>query len=192
MTKRGGTPPVEYRFKKGASGNPKGRPSGSGPIRRRASAFDVISEPVTIRLGTTTKVMSAEDALAMKAWHQAVNGDKRAWAEVLDMVIAREKACGPVSTQARLPKIQIEHPDADNANEAMLLLGLAVYSTNAAVAGSDDEDRRPRLLLEPRAVELALNRRAVIKLSDSDRTLIRNSTKDPETISWPPRFRHDD
>jgi hypothetical protein len=66
-------PPVEHRFKKGQSGNRKGRPVGSRNFGKLLG--DILQETVPVRNGG--RVTNAE-ALAKRALHDAMNGDPRA------------------------------------------------------------------------------------------------------------------
>lgn len=189
MTLKGGTPPEEYRFRKGETGNPKGRPRGSAKTRK--SAFDVITElELTIRTGEATTTMSAEEALHLKTYHQAISGDKKAWAEVLEMIIAREKALDAVATPRPGVELLIEDGDPENAHEAMVLLGIASYDMEPDGFSSDPEEDERYLQLEAWAVQMALEQRSLKYLDDSSKELVGSSTRDKDRLRWPPRFGH--
>jgi hypothetical protein len=189
VTRKGGVPPEEYRFRKGETGNPKGRPLSSTQTRK--SAFDVITEPeLTIRTGETTTTLSAEEALHLKTYQQAINGDKKAWAEVLDMIIAREKALDALAPPTPGPELLIEKGDPDNAHEAMVLLGIASYDTERSGFSTDPERGVRYLLLEAWAVQMALQHRSLTHLDDSRKLLVRAWTRDRDRLKWPPRFGH--
>jgi len=71
-----GRPPKRSRFKKGQSGNPKGRPKGS-----RNFATEVNSQlrrPVVVKEGGVTKKVSKQEASAMALIGKAMQGDPRA------------------------------------------------------------------------------------------------------------------
>ncbi len=124
MNKKGGIPPREHQFKKGETGNPKGRPK--SPNGKRKSAFDVIAQPaMVIQMGDVSMAVSAEEALQLKTFQQAINGDKKAWAEVLDMIIEREKTLDAMLPRPKGPDMMKEVGDPDNAFAAMVLLGIA-------------------------------------------------------------------
>src|SRR5260370_38353393 len=76
----------------------------------------------------------------------------------------------------------LSSPDPDNADAALLLLGIAAPNPARADIGAD----RAQLLLEPWAVQAALRRRrGGNRLTDSGRDPIRRCTRDPERLRWP-------
>jgi hypothetical protein len=75
-------------------------------------------------------------------------------------------------------------PDPDNADSALLLLGVA--AANPKRAGAEYEGRRMSLLLEPWAVQAALHRRRGGKrLTRKERDDIRRCTRDADVLRWP-------
>ena len=73
-------------------------------------------------------------------------------------------------------------PDPDNADAALVLLGIAAPDPAWADFGLD----RAQLLLEPWAVQAALRRRrGGQRLTDSERDAIRRCTRDPDSLQWP-------
>jgi hypothetical protein len=77
----------------------------------------------------------------------------------------------------------MEPKDPRNADEALLILGVASPDTKW---GGSPDDERERLLLEPWAVEAALARRGARRLSARDIEEARRSTRDANSLSWPP------
>jgi hypothetical protein len=71
-----GKPPKHSQFKKGQSGNPKGRPRGK---RNMASLVgDVLAQKVTITANGKRKRVSSETALLLRLREKALGGDLRA------------------------------------------------------------------------------------------------------------------
>jgi hypothetical protein len=71
-----GKPPKHSQFKKGQSGNPKGRPRG----KRNMSSLvaEVLAQKVTITANGKRKRVSSETALLLRLREKALGGDLRA------------------------------------------------------------------------------------------------------------------
>lgn len=79
-----GNPPPEHQFKKGKSGNPKGRPKGS---RGLVATFQkVINERVTIVEKGRRRTITLGEAAFKQVAKQAVSGDLRALSMVFSLV----------------------------------------------------------------------------------------------------------
>jgi hypothetical protein len=101
-------PPVEHQFKKGTSGNPKGRPRkkavqpGFGALgggiadRFGALALDEATRPVTVREGDKVSEIPAMRALLRTMFRAAAQGDTKAGRQLLE-VIARAESGRTVS-----------------------------------------------------------------------------------------------
>jgi phosphoenolpyruvate carboxylase len=75
-----GKPPKEHRFKKGRSGNPKGRPKGALNI---ASVIDrVLQEKVVINENGERKTISKLEASIKQLVNKAASGDMRAFQQL--------------------------------------------------------------------------------------------------------------
>jgi hypothetical protein len=82
------------------------------------------------------------------------------------------------------PRVITRHisPDPDNADAALLLLGIVALNPARANIGAD----RAQLLLEPWAVQAALRRRRGAQcLTDRECNEIRRCTRDPDCLRWP-------
>jgi hypothetical protein len=78
-----GTPPEATRFKKGSSGNPKGRPRGSLNVR---NLFTKISrEKVVINENGQRKTVTKLEAALKQMVNKAASGDIRALRETLEL-----------------------------------------------------------------------------------------------------------
>ncbi len=175
-----GQPPAASRFRKGQSGNPKGRPR----ARRKpaASAFDiVIDRTFTITRDGQTRELTVEEALQHKTYEAALTGNRAARREVLKMIAKREKWLAMKSPVDTSIEVLVEPADPTNANEALLLLGIAEQEECC----DDPNDPDERLLLQPWAVQAALRRRRRGPLSKREIAEINRCTRDPHSISWP-------
>ncbi|WP_298885693.1 DUF5681 domain-containing protein [uncultured Bradyrhizobium sp.] len=169
-------------FPKGRSGNPKGRPRGSG--KRMSSAFEVLLEKtLTVTMGNKTREVSAEEALQERTFKDALAGKRMAVKEVLKWIMAYEEwqaQNAPRPPRKSLP--YLSSPDPDNADEALLLLGIADH--NPERADPDVIWPRAQLLLEPWATQLALRRRRE-PLERRDYEEVQRCTRDPDSLIWP-------
>ncbi len=172
-------PPVSTRFRKGQSGNPRGRPR--KPVARH-SAFDVvIDRTLTIIQGGKPREVTVDEALQHKTYQDAIAGNRAARREVLKMIARREKALAAKAPLAKSVEVRSEGPDPKNADEAMLILGICRRDPRR----TDRTDEREHLLLEPWAVEAALARRASRKLDRRDLDDVRHCTHAADSVRWP-------
>ncbi|MBN9533908.1 MAG: hypothetical protein J0I26_13910 [Alphaproteobacteria bacterium] len=177
-------PPVAHRFRKGTSGNPKGRPRESTPETAR-SAFDIVVErTLTITRGGVERDVTLEEALQHRTYQDALAGNRPARREILRMIAKREKWLSRKHTKVnKLVERKIVSSDPDNAHQALLLLGIARLDPKWA---GDKHDEYERLLLEPWAVQAALRRRrGGHRLTDKEKAEIIRCTSDAGTLRWP-------
>jgi hypothetical protein len=169
-------------FRKGSSGNPGGRPRASRPSQ--ASALDVVVEKtLTVAHHGGTREITMEEALQQRTYRDAVAGKRMAQREVLKWIRKREASLAKLAPEASWPAITRHiSPDPDNADAALLLLGIAALNPARADIGAD----RAQLLLEPWAVQAALHRRrGGQRLTDGECNEIRRCTRDSDSLRWP-------
>jgi Family of unknown function (DUF5681) len=169
-------------FRKGRSGNSGGRPTASRPSQ--ASAFDVVVEKtLTVAHHGGTREITMEEALQQRTYRNAVAGKRMAQREVLKWIMKRDAWLAKNAPKASPPAITRHiSPDPDNADAALLLLGIAALNAARGDIGAD----RAQLHLEPWAVQAALSRRrGGNRLTDRDCDEIRRCTRDPNSLRWP-------
>jgi len=169
-------------FGKGRSGNPGGRPTASPAPQ--ASAFQVLVEKtLTVTDSAGTREITVEEALQQQTYQRALAGVRMAVREVLKWIMKRDAWLAKNAPKASLPAITRHiSPDPDNADAALLLLGIAAPNPARAEFGND----RAQLLLEPWAAQAALHRRrGGQRLTDEERDEIRRCTRDPDSLRWP-------
>jgi Family of unknown function (DUF5681) len=172
------------RFKPGKSGNPKGRPK--KVVEARTSAFDVvIDRTLTITRNGQPREVSMEEALQHRTYQDAIAGKRMAQREVLNWIRKREAWIAARNATKGTRKIEVKQsPDPMNALDALLILGIATPDDDVAKHGPNDEYRRA--LLEPWAVQAALDRRrSATPLTERARAEILRCTRDRDALRWP-------
>ena len=79
-----GKPPRSTRFKKGQSGNPRGRPSGSKNLSTLLS--EALNEPVIVTENGRRRKVSKREAIIKQLVNQSANGDWRAVKMLLEIL----------------------------------------------------------------------------------------------------------
>ena len=182
-----GRPPAAGRFRKGESGNPKGRPK-SGPSRSSSAFGIVIDRTLTVTQNGAPREVTVEEALQHRTYQDAIAGNRAARREVLKMIAKREKwLAAKAPKQHHNVEMLLEHAKPANANEALLLLGVAERDTR----DYGPNDQYERLLRRPWAVQVALSRPGRRRLSAEDVSDIKCSTRDPQTLRWPAGTLHE-
>ena len=174
--------PNHGRFRKGQSGNPGGRP------RKRqadaASAFNIVVErTLSVTRKGVPQEITMEEALQHRTYQDAIAGKRMAQRQVLKWIEKREAWLSKHAPQAPVTPIQVLHfHDPENADEAMVLLGIA--AENLARAGPGMKGLQ--LLLEPWAVQAALDRRRGRQaLEQKEVNEIKRCTREPDRLRWP-------
>jgi hypothetical protein len=87
-------PPKLTRFKKGQTGNPKGRPKGSVSLQQLIRKY--LSQRITITVGNRRQTVTKKEAIAMTIVTSGLKSDPRAVATILQVeAIAEHKAEPP-------------------------------------------------------------------------------------------------
>jgi hypothetical protein len=77
-------PPPRSRFRKGRSGNPKGRPKATKNLK--TDLMEELRERILLREGTTQKRVSKQRAMVKSLTAKAIKGDTRAASAILGMI----------------------------------------------------------------------------------------------------------
>ena len=165
-------------------GNRKGRPKGTRV--KPASVFDVLLEKTLTVTGPggLQREMTIEEALQQRTYADALANQPMAMRQVTKWIMKREAwlAKHAPRSPSRPAITRLISPDPDNADAALVLLGIA--AANPARAGYGD-DRLP-LLLEHWATQAAISRRRGGKrLTEAERDWIRRCTRNPDSLRWP-------
>ena len=167
-----GRPPLAGRFKKGLSGNPKGRPRG----RTSSIPYDtVLGQMVTIREDGRQRRVTAAEAFILQLTRKGLAGDSTA---ARSSLAAIETARATRSASGRgLPTVRLQIRTFGLCCSVVDLgLGILLYP---------HDKQRSRLLLKPWIVEAALARLGSRRLSPEEQGIVLASTQYPERVSWP-------
>lgn len=167
-----GRPPTSTRFKKGRSGNPRGRPRN----RRREIPYDtLLGQMVTVREDGRERRVTAAEAFILQLTKKGLEGDSAsARASLMAIEAARDARAArgdgtePVSVRIRFFGLccAVEH----------LGIGVLVHPT---------DKKRVKLMLKPWIVEAALARRGTRQMTIEEQRTVLASTRTPEKVRWP-------
>ena len=139
-----GKPPTAHRFKKGQSGNPRGRPTGATartPARPTERIPDIVlqeaSRLITVHDGNRTMTLSMMQAAIRALVIRAVKGDPRALRFLIEIVTAieRETKLSETEAAARRMEIVIVDPLDDPAPAATCNRGRAALASLQLLTG---------------------------------------------------------
>ncbi|MHA7819621.1 MAG: DUF5681 domain-containing protein [Erythrobacter sp.] len=167
-----GQPPKATRFKKGKSGNPRGRPKN----RHREIPYDaVLGQMVTIREDGRTRRVTAAEAFLLQLTQKGLAGDSAAARASLDAIEAARASMG--SDTPRIGKIIWSCVDS-GADAILEPLGLAKlkYPT---------DETRVRWELNPWIVEAALEHLGDERLNVDEQREVWDATRTPHKVRWP-------
>ena len=147
------------RFKKGRSGNPKGRPRKGKPVI--ASSYDALFDfSLPARMDGIEQNISAEQALQIKTYNLAAAGNRPAQRKIGKMIAEREAYFASKIDRSLKVEREIHGHHPTNAFAALLLLGIASHVHRGELDPEPEPGEDPRyLLLEPWAVQLAIDKR---------------------------------
>ena len=173
-----GRPPKGARFKKGQSGNPKGRPKGT---KNKSLPYEsILGQEVTIYENGKARVVSAARAAMLKFAEMAMNGKGSMAVHLADVAKAKRKA-----------KEQAEEGPEWDIPTSFTFWFIAPGSVNSALIelrmGRLRDAKRPSatMFLEPWIVQRALERFGDKRLSVEDQLEVLKATRTPSKVKWP-------
>jgi hypothetical protein len=169
-------------FSKGHCGNPGGR-SPASPAPQPSVLEILVDKTLTTVRDGIERTVELKEALQQRTYQDAIKGKSMAMREVVKWIKERDAWRTKHERQASPPAITRHiSPDPENADAALVLLGIAAPDLKRAEWTQD----RVALLLEPGWVQAALRRRrGGQRLTDRECDGIRRCTRNPDSIRWP-------
>jgi hypothetical protein len=167
-----GRPPTGSRFRKGQSGNPRGRPRN----RRRDIPYDhVLGQMVTVRDDRGERRVTAAEAFLLQLTKKGLQGDSAA-ARASLAAIEEARAKRP-SDARRISGIVCKGVSPGSVGCSLDALGMAVKLRKYT--------EQAEYRLKPWIVEAALGRIERRRLSEDEQRRVVDSTQNPEKVRWP-------
>ncbi len=168
-----GRPAAASRFRKGQSGNPKGRPRG----RHNEPPYEaVLGQMVAIREDGVERRVTGAEAFLLHVMKRGLDGDGGAARAAL-AAIEEARAARRSSLRAIIPDIAIVMVRAGSVNIALRPLRMATKLDRLRPTA--------RMALEPWLVETALARLGERKLTRDEQAEVVRATRTPRKVKWP-------
>lgn len=167
-----GQPPKFTRFKKGQSGNQRGRPKN----RRREIPYDIVlGQMVTIREEGRERRVTAAEAFLLQLTQKGLAGDSAAARASLEAIEAAREVRQDAQHSIRTIIMSVVDSGADSIIDTLGIARLKYPSDKA----------RARWELNPWVVEAALVRLGDRKLERDEQREVWNATRTQHKVQWP-------
>lgn len=168
--------PQATRFKKGTSGNPKGRPRG----RHRSIPYDtLLGQMVTIREDGRERRVTAAEAFMLQLTRKGLQGDSAAARASLAAIEAAQQRTEPQSTVDVIRFITIRFS-----------IGTIMRDLGIAIKKHPLDEEKVRWELNAWIIEAALERMGEKQLTHDEQQIVWEAARSPETVNWPQWWRY--
>ena len=190
--KRKASPSNAHQFKKNTSGNPKGRPRGSGKKDKDVDSPFAKIAAINFKLSIdgSEHSVSSEHLLERKILEAAMRGENKAIKTVFGWIAKREayRAGKRAHTKSKSLVLTIEAPNPKNADRALQLLDIIGIRDELDPA----HEACTEYVLEPWVVEVALSRRrGTPRLEKEGLEWLLAYTRDGKTVNLPRGYQYD-
>jgi hypothetical protein len=166
-------PPRSGQFRKGASGNPRGRPKGS---HRKAPYDELLSQIVEICDQRKMRKVPLYEALQLSFFKLATSGNNAATRAIEDLRVVRGAQKKSDALTERETVIHFVTPGSVNMALEPLGMGRILDRIREATA---------RVALEPWLVQAALKRLGDNELTPEEQKTVLKATRTPKKVNWP-------
>ena len=164
-------PPKATQFKKGQSGNPKGRPRGK---HRQVPYDSVLGQMVTVREDGRERRITAAEAFILQLTQKGLAGDSAAARASLNAIEEARAKRNPENGREILRIVLVTF----GIGSALGDLGLALKKNRL------DKDK-VRWELQPWIVQAALARPGLKQLTVAEQREVWSNTRTPNKVQWP-------
>jgi hypothetical protein len=168
-----GRPPKASRFRKGQSGNPRGRPKGS---RRGVPYQAALGQTVVVRENGVDRRLTAAEAFLLQLAKKGLRGDGVSTRQALAAIQAARET-GAIDTPNEPIVFLTTYEEPGHVGDALECLRMA--------RSLDRYRKTRRYVLETWIVQAALARLGDRRLTPDEQKIVVDAARSPGKVRWP-------